>query len=85
MIKSKTYTNCLSHECDVCGRKLKSKMFWQEIVLLVVIVSVLYGSVFFISYLENRWITNCYTREYISGRGTDMEVLENTDIECPEI
>lgn len=84
MIKSKiqTTTQCSSHYCKRCNHDLIVKMSWK-FYLFIAIFWVL------MVFLAN-WVTifskstDCYKREYISGKDTDLETIKTTDIDCPD-
>ena len=55
------------------------KIFLVSIAVFWIVMII--GFTFF-SWWDND-ASGCYTREYISGRGTDFETLRSTDIKCP--
>ena len=85
-ITSKISKHCLSHQCNECGKNLRINMSFGEKVFLIVMFTIMLGSMGFFVWFDSRIsnTSNCYTREYIIGRGTDFETLRNNDIECPK-
>ena len=75
---------CLNHECEKCGKKLYENTRKDKLITLIIMLlawSFVVGSIFL---LENSTSKDCYERHYISGRGTDLEVLKNVDVDCPK-
>lgn len=81
----KKETRCLNHQCEECGNKLYPKWSnWFNIVFCSFIIVLM----FLFSWLQDKQLKSlsiqCYERHYLSGRGTDLEVLKNIDIKCPK-
>lgn len=71
---------CIEHHCEDCGKDLVSRWSnWGIIIVFLILMLPMVISML-LNLPENK---QCYTREYISGRGTDFEVLRNKDIKCP--
>lgn len=84
--KIKSERTCLSHECNDCGRKLDARLSLTSIVTLVVIYGVMIGGLFLVNSKFERDLEKpqCFTRYYVSGRGTDYESVITQDVDCLE-
>lgn len=76
-------TECGQHRCEDCEENLVlAKYTWFGYMLFFIPATIMFvlSLIQFITIDEKQ----CYTRTYLSGRGTDIEVLRNQDIVCPK-
>ena len=84
-IEVKEYRSCTSHYCRKCRKKLRTNMSFGNKVFIIVLYTIMVGMMGLMFWWENTISSqfNCYTRTYLSGRGTDIETLQTRDIKCP--
>lgn len=76
-------TICVRHHCEHCGKYLVER--WQNwLFVVVMLIFITPMAILSVIQMRNENKKQCYTREYISGRGTNFEVLRNKDVECPK-
>ena len=83
-VKSKkSNIHCESHRCKVCHKSLYEYSATTRIVFTSIMFLVMASVVILSSYLDNKQTETCYERQYISGRGTDTELVRAIDVKCP--
>lgn len=83
-VKSKkSNIHCESHRCKVCSKSLYEYSTTSRIVFTSIMFLAMASVVILATYLENKSSKDCYERHYISGRGTDIELIQNVDVKCP--
>ena len=75
---------CVSHKCDKCEKDLYEYTKSDRLLIFIIMLSVMFIVLGGITLLENSTTKYCYERHYVSGRGTDLEVIKNVDVDCPK-